>query len=204
MRDVLHELTGRTGDELNYDAEIWYKRLVVRPSPGLPATPLRPGKSGGQYRARAYIASGFGPAWNRIKELERVVGSQRAAASPSQITINIHGNTIAALNLGTVVGNIEASIATLQQGDPDVARALKELVEAILADETLGDQRRDVVESLNQVAEEAKKPPGSRSIGLVKILLIGVGYVLIHSANLAQIWQTWSKPITRFFGLPDQ
>lgn len=79
MRDVLRELTGKIGDDLNYEADLWYTRLVVKPSPGVPVAPLRPGKSGGRYRARAFMIRGFGPAWDRIRELQRILADSRPA-----------------------------------------------------------------------------------------------------------------------------
>lgn len=135
-----------------------------------------------------------------ILEREASLG---VAAVPSQsVTINIHGSTVAALNLGTVMGNIQATVATLQQGDPEMATALRTLIETVAAEESLGDQRRDVIESLSQVGEEATKPEGQRRTGLVKTLLGGVAAALAHSANIAQIWQTYGPAIARYFGLP--
>lgn len=51
----------------------------MKPSPGVPVAPLRPGKSGGRYRARAFMVSGSGPAWDRIRELQRILADSRLA-----------------------------------------------------------------------------------------------------------------------------
>jgi hypothetical protein len=200
LRDVIRDLTGAEGPELDYQTKFWYQRLVTKPSAGLPVAPLRPGKKGSSY-ARAFMAGTTAPAWDRISQLQRLLG----ASSISPVIIHIEGSTVANLNLGTVIGNIQATVNTLQQSDPEIATALAKLVEAVGKDESLGDQRREIIESLNEVAEEAKKPGASRRIARVSILLLGIGsYILTNSANAAQIWQTWSKPILRFFGLPDQ
>jgi len=142
-----------------------------------------------------------------ILEREASLGMTRAistAAPPARqsVIINIQGSTVAALNLGTVMGSIQATVATLQQGDPEMATALRTLIEAVVADDSLGDGRRDVIESLSQVGEEATKPEIQRRTGLVKTLLAGVAAALTQSANVAQIWQTFGPAIARYFRLP--
>ncbi len=118
------------------------------------------------------------------------------------VTVNIQDSTVATLNLGTVMGNIQSIVATLQQGQPEVAIALQKLIEAVAADETLGDRRRDAIESLGQIGEEATRPEDRRRTGLVKTLLVGVGTLLAVSANATQIWQTLGPIIARHFGVP--
>ncbi|MGH2395822.1 MAG: hypothetical protein ACRDFW_02305 [bacterium] len=200
MREVLHELTGKTGAELDYETESWHKRLVERPHGGHPNAPLRPGASGQKYGARAFRAGAVAPAWDRIRDLQRLLGVN-AAHSPSHVTINIQNSTVAGLNLGTVIGNIEAAVSTLQQTDPEIATALARLVEAVGRDESLGDQRREVIESLNQVAEEATKPFATRRTGLVKTLLAGIQVALAQSAHISEVWQTFGPTIKGYFGL---
>ncbi len=134
--------------------------------------------------------------------LEREASLGVAAAPAQSVTINIQGSTVAALNLGTVMGNIQAAVTSLQQGDPEMATALRTLIEAVAAEESLGDRRRDVIESLGQVGEEAMKPEGQRRTGLVRALLGGVSAAIAHSAKVAQIWQGFGPAIARHFGLP--
>ncbi len=134
--------------------------------------------------------------------LEREAGLGVATTMAHSVTINIQGSTVAALNLGTVMGNIQATVTSLQQGDPEMATALRTMIEAVAAEESLGDRRRDVIESLGQVGEEATKPEGQRRTGLVRALLGGVGAAIAHSAKVAQIWQGFGPAIARYFGLP--
>lgn len=202
MREVLQGLTDKTGPDLDYETKSWHERLVEQPH-GRPNAPLKPGVSGQKYSGRAFRSGTIAPAWDRIRELQRMLGVNVGPA-PSQITITINDSTIAGLNLGTVIGNIQSTVSTLHQTNPDIASALAKLVEAVGRDESLGDQRREVIESLNQVAEEATKPEGIRRVGLVKMLLSGVGLILSKSANLAEIWQTWGEAIKGFFGLRGQ
>jgi hypothetical protein len=154
----------------------------------------------GQWAGTPMVAKTLAARELGILEHEASLGV--AAAMAQSVTISIQGSTVAALNLGTVMGNIEATVATLQQGDPEMAAALRTLIEAVAADESLGGQRRDVIESLIQVGEEATKPEGQRRIGLVKTLLGGVAAVLSYAPKVAQIWQSFGPVVTRHFGLP--
>lgn len=137
-----------------------------------------------------------------LEVLKREVGLGMRPAASHSVTVNIQDSTVAALNLGTVMGNIQAVVASLQQGDPELATALRTLIEAVAADEALGDRRREVIELLTQIGEEATKPEDQRRKGLAKVLLGGVAAALAISANVAQIWQTYGPAITRHFGLP--
>ncbi len=134
--------------------------------------------------------------------LEREASLGLAAATAQSVIVNIQDSTVATLNLGTVMGDIRSVVASLQQGQPEVAVALQKLVEAVAADETLGDRRRDAIESLGQIGEEATRPEDRRRTGLVKTLLAGIPTLLAVSANATQIWQTFGPIIARHFGIP--
>jgi diguanylate cyclase (GGDEF)-like protein len=82
MRDVLRDLTGIEGTALEYVTHIWLQRLVRRPSNEGQLLPLRPCSDTGshpdhKYHARAYLAPGRTPAWDRIRELETTIGQSR-------------------------------------------------------------------------------------------------------------------------------
>jgi hypothetical protein len=81
------------------------------------------------------------------------------------VNINIQGSTIAALNLGTVVGDLQPTVNALQQaGQPDVAEALKQLAETVAEAQGIGErERRDAIELIAAVGEEASKGEPRRS-----------------------------------------
>lgn len=137
-----------------------------------------------------------------ILEREASLGMASATVGGHSVTINIQDSTVAALNLGTVMGNLQTAVTTLQQGDPEISTALQKVIEVVAAEESLGDHRREVIESLSQIGEEATRPEAQRRIGLVKTLLGGVAAALAQAANVAQIWQTYGSAIARHFGLP--
>jgi len=132
--------------------------------------------------------------------LQRVIASD-ANSNSSHITVNINQSTMAALNLGTVMGDLQAAVTQLRRDNPNIAEAIARLAEAVSRDETLGHQRGSVIQSLEQIAEEGAKPAANRRTALVRLSLMGLGVVLSQSANAAQIWQTWGPAIKAFFGL---
>lgn len=79
MRDVIRELTGKEGPALEYHSNLWFKRLVERPSQHGVKAPLRPCSRGDKFRARAFTAKHLAPAWDRIRELEPRVAQSQAA-----------------------------------------------------------------------------------------------------------------------------
>jgi hypothetical protein len=119
----------------------------------------------------------------------------------SSIVLNINQSTIAGLNLGSIVGDMNATLTTLeQQGNEDLAKGFKELSEAIARDEQLGVERHDLLENLSVLGEQAKTLPQERRVGIVKA---GYRYIreTIAISDVAAIWATWGPQIASFFGL---
>ena len=118
------------------------------------------------------------------------------------VIISIQGSTVAALNLGNVMGNIQSVIVSLEDsGNRELAEGLKNLIEKVAAAEELGSQRRDVIDSLTVIGEEAAKPQTDRRTGVARSLMRSVGAALGHVANLAQIWTALAPLIERHFGI---
>jgi serine/threonine protein kinase len=89
MREVLHELTGEEGTNLDYSAGLWIGRLAPQ-TPGASKGPLRPCSNGSlntsdhKYHARAFtdpVNDAPAPAWERIRELQEKVSVHRPVAT---------------------------------------------------------------------------------------------------------------------------
>ncbi len=142
-------------------------------------------------------------ATHRLKVLEREVALGMMEPKRPEVVLNITDSNVAGLNLGSVMGNIQAFVVSLQnEGNPDLARALKQLIEAVAATEALGAERTEVIESLTTIGEHAVLPQSQRRPGLVRTLMNSLGATLAHVANLAQIWSAVGPMIARHFGLP--
>lgn len=131
-----------------------------------------------------------------------LVQSRAAAADKPTMVINIQSNTITSLNLGTVLGDMVTSIGSLEHsGHEQLAQAITRLTEAIARDESLGPERREMIESLSTIAEQATVPAEKRKLGVVKTLLNGLGASLRLGADTAKIWDVVGPQISGYFGV---
>lgn len=139
----------------------------------------------------------------RILEGEVGLGMHAPAKPASSITVNIKDSTVAGLNLGTVMGDLNAAVQSIHEaGNAQLAKILKDLIERVAADADLGEERRDAIESLTVISEEAALPADQRRPGMVRRLMSGLGPLLTRTAELAQIWQVAGPMIAAHFGFP--
>jgi hypothetical protein len=112
-------------------------------------------------------------------------------AEEKPVTIfNISDSTIASLNLGTVIGDLTASVQVLNdQGQKEFAAVVQALTEALAKSESLQDvQRKELLEHLSLVATETAMPPEKRSMGLLKSSVAVLRKGVENAAQLAHLW----------------
>ena len=85
----------------------------------------------------------------------------------------ISNNTIANLNLGTVLGDLNASVQSLQNnGAPQIADIIQKLTSGISNSTAIKDaDRKDLLENLALVSNEVSSEPDKRKPGLLKASL---------------------------------
>jgi hypothetical protein len=111
-----------------------------------------------------------------IREAEIMVGerlhAERVPGSQAGVTLNINQSQVANLNLGHVVGNLQASLSNLRAtGQEEIAGALKAIAEAIAKEDTLQDaEKREAVELVSAMGEEFRRPGDERRAGLLRTL----------------------------------
>jgi hypothetical protein len=105
---------------------------------------------------------------------------------------NISGSTIAGLNLGTVLGDLNASVQILNnQGRKEFADAIQALAEALAASADLQEaQRRELLEHLSVVSTEVTHPPETRKMGPLKSSIAALREGIAQLAQLAGLWST--------------
>jgi hypothetical protein len=83
---------------------------------------------------------------------------------------NISNSTIANLNLGTVLGDLNASVQNLQtHGSQQIADTIGKLTTAISESAQIRDaDRKDLLENLALVSKEVLSQPDQRRPGLLK------------------------------------
>ena len=103
--------------------------------------------------------------------------------------VNIHGDNLGVVNTGTV-GSIANSLTIIHGHDATFAAKLKVLTEAIIASTVItAAQKQEAVELLNEVADDAAKPPQQRRArSAMKTIAAGLGQVLSHAADLYTLW----------------
>ena len=114
-------------------------------------------------------------------------------AEERPVTIfNISDSTIAGLNLGTVLGDLTASVQILNnQGQKEFAGAVQALAEALAASVDLQEaHRKELLEHLSLISAEVAHPPENRKMGPLKssiaVLRGGIGNI----AELTGLWST--------------
>jgi hypothetical protein len=108
---------------------------------------------------------------------------------PQVTNLNISNSTIATLNLGTVFGDLNSSIETLStSGQNELAAALRALAEAIGALSKL-DHRKEMLENLAHVSEQARLPAEKRKTGPLKASIEALKTGVTTTTQLMALWQ---------------
>jgi hypothetical protein len=160
------------------------------------------------YLARYSWAAGvLSFAWNQIVEetagrlrgkiandvetlrLEARLGIHNASR---EMTINISNSTIAALNLGTVMGDLTASVQNLNNhGQQELARLIQSIAESLVASTELQQiQRKELLEHLSVVSTEVALSPENRKMGPLKSSVTLLREGLAGVAQLSALWSS--------------
>jgi hypothetical protein len=131
-------------------------------------------------------------------------GFEKMPTNPA-VNIKLNNSTIGILNTGQIehVQSISVHVASLaESGYTEVAKALKELTEAVAASKEISSHERSyVLDNLEELSKQASLPPTERAkTGVVKSILAGVASSLGAAGGLAEVWSTWGDKIRIFFG----
>jgi hypothetical protein len=104
------------------------------------------------------------------------------------------------LNTGNIE-SVDVSVTSLQQsGDSQLANAIKEIANAIVASNELqAETKNQLIEILSIVSSEATVPPERQRKGAVKVLIEQFKDILSISTQLTQLWSTWGPIIIGAF-----
>jgi hypothetical protein len=110
---------------------------------------------------------------------------------PRVTTFNISHSTIANLNLGSVMGDLNSSIQHLNtEGRNELAEEFRKMAEAIGSSQDLNDDaRKEMLENLSVVSEESAKPPEQRKMGPLKSSLVAIKSSIGIAAQLLAVYQ---------------
>jgi hypothetical protein len=116
------------------------------------------------------------------------------------IHFKISDSQIGTLNLGTIVGNVESSLTILGSEAPTIRSGLTRLTEAVLEDEALQeDAKRELMESISVLAEEANRQPDQRRGAIVRTLMQAIAAVASTASGVSVIWAEIEPLLNSFF-----
>lgn len=104
------------------------------------------------------------------------------------INIKIDRSAVGAINTGSVE-KIDAALSDIKvSGDNELERNLAAFTEGVVASEELSDgARKEILEQLTVVTEEATKPKESRSWGVLKAVVASIS-AAVATTGLAELW----------------
>ena len=104
--------------------------------------------------------------------------------------MHISNSTIGNLNLGAVGGDLVSSIQQLSnEGHDDLAKRFEEFTKAINSSADFQEgMKKDLLEHLVVVAEEAAKPSEKRRMGPLRTSIEAIKTGIGMAAQLAAIW----------------
>jgi hypothetical protein len=97
--------------------------------------------------------------------------------------------------------NVKIDRLKEQDGNDDIANALKELTTAIDKATLPDEQRNDLLEQVELLGDQASLPKEKRKKGLIKPVIDSIAGVCAGAGGLAVAWQLWQPVIMRFFGM---
>lgn len=114
------------------------------------------------------------------------------SGQPNMANIHISNNTIANLNLGSIIGDLNGSIHQLNTtGHDELAGKLGKLTEGIADCSDLNDgTRKEMLEHLAVVSEEAAKPMEKRKMGPLKTSLEAIKSGAAVGTQLLTLFQS--------------
>ncbi len=132
--------------------------------------------------------------WRQAAMMRRMEGS-------SGIHLKISDSQIGTLNLGSIVGDVESNLTILGDEAQEIRTGLTRLTEAVLNDEQLQEEaKRELIESISVLAEEANKQSDQRRRVVVQTLMQTIAAVASTASGVSVIWSEIEPLLRSFFG----
>ncbi|MFJ1796589.1 hypothetical protein [Kitasatospora griseola] len=140
---------------------------------------------------RAYLALAIeylGKVESHMPDYAEASGQGVPSVSMSITGGNFYGGQFAAQ-----IANINSTIASVQhQGNPDMAQALQGLQQAVSSQPGLiDDQRQDLLDNVQYLAEAAQTPPDRRNRGIVRAALTALTVAAASGEHLQAALDAW-------------
>ncbi|MEU7640493.1 hypothetical protein AB0C11_31150 [Streptomyces sp. NPDC039016] len=124
--------------------------------------------------------------------------SGQAAPEP-RVSMTFSGGNFYGGQFAAQIANIHSSIAGVHQdGGAEIADALRALGQAVLTQQNLDDeQRRDLLDNVEYLADAAGKPPERRNRGIIKAALGALSAAAATGTGLSTAMDAWGGVLHR-------
>jgi hypothetical protein len=111
----------------------------------------------------------------------------------AKVSMSISGGTFIGGQFAGQIANVDSTIAGIvQHGQEDMRQALLALKQAVLSQPGLDDEQRgDLLDSVEYLAEAAQAPPEKRKRGIVKSALTALKAAAIAGSELSRALDAW-------------
>lgn len=111
----------------------------------------------------------------------------------ARVSMSISGGTFIGGQFAGQIANVDSTIAGIvQHGQEDMGQALLALKQAVLSQPGLDDEQRgDLLDSVEYLAEAAQAPPEKRKRGIVKSALTALNAAAITGSELSRALDAW-------------
>jgi len=136
-------------------------------------------------------------------ELPHVVLSSGGEVAPTT-NINLSGCNVGLVNTGTITA-IDSALGTLNlSGQKELSAVIEELVKAVLGDSEMGDvDKQRIVESIEDISEQATLPVPERKTGRVRALLADIKNTLLTVEAGGKLWERFGSTLLTFFSIAE-
>jgi hypothetical protein len=114
--------------------------------------------------------------------------------------INVDNSVIGVLNTGSIK-TVDNSVTVLRQsGDEEMALAISKLTQSVIdSAHADNESKRQIVDLLSVIADEARKPQQERRRAVIPPLLTELATAFSGLAGLSHLWQQYAPMIQAFF-----
>lgn len=127
-----------------------------------------------------------------------IEASGQQSPEPSFI---INGGNFYGSQFATRISNINLAVAGIRlEGRTDIADALRAIQQAVLADGLDDDQRADLIDSVEYLAQAAEAPPEERNRGIARAALAALSGAAASGTALSAALESWGSVLHRLFG----
>lgn len=116
--------------------------------------------------------------------------------------IYINKSTVGVVAFESTLSNIDVTIGNLKDsGNIDIAKAISSISENVVDSNINDKQKKEVLERIELLAEEAKKKPEIRRITIVTEIVTFIEKTLSVTSKLASVWNSCGPILIKYFGL---